>query len=180
MLENKVAIKRHWSEDLPHGACDPAVKWCKTQPSLNVAWEKCGNGAWMIWLLRRKIKGNKKKLQLLLADIAESVFDLVHDDHKLAAAWAISAARRGNTEECDAAYTVAYAAADAAAYAAAYVAAYVAADTDTDADAAYVAADTDTDADAAYAAAADAGSVQRKINADIVRDYFPNPPRLEK
>ncbi len=139
-------MKRHWSEDLPPDACGEAVDWCKTQSSPEVAWKKCEDGGWMVWLLlRRRIKNSKKKLRLLVADIAESVFDLVQDDHKLAAAWAIGAARRSNIRECEAAANAAYAAADAATY-------------------------------AAYAA----GSAYKKIIADLVREYFPHPPRLKK
>lgn len=174
-------MKRHWSEDLPPDVCGEAVDWCKTQPSLKVAWEKSEDGVWMIWLLGRQAKNSEKKLRLLAADIAESVFDLVHDKYKLSAAWAISAARRGNKEECDAAAYAAYIAANAATYTA--DAAYIAADAAYIAAAAayaasYVPYSAYATADAAYAA--DAGSTHKKIVADFVREHFPNPPEIKR
>jgi hypothetical protein len=44
----------HWSTALERlNACDDAVKWALTQPSLAVAWRNCERGDWMLWLLAR-------------------------------------------------------------------------------------------------------------------------------
>src|SRR3990167_4751259 len=41
----------HWSDRLVAlGACLEAVAWARTQPDLPTAWQRCENGAWMLWL----------------------------------------------------------------------------------------------------------------------------------
>ena len=41
----------HWSEHLlALGACLEAVAWARAQPDLPTAWQRCENGAWMLWL----------------------------------------------------------------------------------------------------------------------------------
>ena len=41
----------HWSDNLPSNACEPAVIWARTQPTLDDAWRDCQRGDWMLWLL---------------------------------------------------------------------------------------------------------------------------------
>ena len=43
-----------WIERLEAiGACCEAIDWCKTQSDKQTAWENCGRGYWMLWLLWR-------------------------------------------------------------------------------------------------------------------------------
>lgn len=35
------------------GACEDAVEWCRTQPSLRQAWRVCRRGDWMLWYAER-------------------------------------------------------------------------------------------------------------------------------
>ena len=132
-------------------ACAPALQWIG-DCTIEQAWSECERSDWMCWLLR-KIAPNDQRCRLTAADFAERVWHLIPDEPtKLAAAWAIGAARRGDRDEMDAA---SYAAAAYATYAA--YAAYAAAD-----------ADADADADAADAA----GDDERAAQADILRQYF--------
>ena len=132
-------------------ACAPALRWIGDR-TIEQAWRDCERSDWMCWLLR-KIAPNDQRCRLTAADFAERVWHLIPDEPtKLAAAWAIGAARRGDRDEMDAA---SYAAAAYATYAA--YAAYAAAD-----------ADADADADAADAA----GDDERAAQADILRQYF--------
>jgi hypothetical protein len=132
-------------------ACAPALRWIGDR-TIEQAWRECERSDWMCWLLR-KIAPNDQRCRLTAADFAERVWHLIPDEPtKLAAAWAIGAARRGDRDEMDAA---SYAAAAYATYAA--YAAYAAAD-----------ADADADADAADAA----GDDERAAQADILRQYF--------
>ena len=43
----------HWSKSIPRPACDQAMAWARTQPSLEIAWRDCQCGDWMLWLLGR-------------------------------------------------------------------------------------------------------------------------------
>ena len=43
----------HWSKSIPQPACDLALEWSRTQPSLETAWRECQRGDWMLWLLGR-------------------------------------------------------------------------------------------------------------------------------
>jgi hypothetical protein len=167
------------------GACREALKWAKDYDSLEDAWQKCGRGDWMLWLAG-KLSGNpdsksRKKVVLAACQCARLALKYVKPGElrplkaiETAEAWA-----NGNPEvslqdvrkaAAAADYAAAAAAADYAAAAAAYAAAAAAA---AYADAAYAAA--------AYAAAADAAYAARiktlKECADIVRKYYPEPPK---
>jgi hypothetical protein len=67
---------KHWSNKLEAiGACGDAVAWCRTQPSLAVAWRVCDRGDWMLWLAGR-LSGKpgshrRRKLVLAACDCAE-------------------------------------------------------------------------------------------------------------
>ena len=100
-------------------ACAPALRWIGDR-TIEQAWRECGRSDWMCWLLERIAPGDPRLL-LAAADMAERVWGLIPDEPtRLAAAWAIGAARRGDTDEMDAAShaTVAATVAAAAAYAA--------------------------------------------------------------
>ena len=100
-------------------ACAPALRWIGTR-TIEQAWRECGRSEWLCWLLDRIAPGDPR-LRLAAADMAERVWDLIPDEpERLAAAWAIGAARRGDADEMRAAYATAY---DAATYAAAAAAA---------------------------------------------------------
>jgi hypothetical protein len=147
-------------------ACASALQWIG-DCTIEQAWSECERSDWMCWLLR-KIAPNDQRCRLTAADFAERVWHLIPDEPtKLAAAWAIGAARRGDRDEMDAAYaTAAYAAtyATAASYAATYAAAYATA-------AAYAAAYAANSAVYACASAYDAAA-ERAKQADILRQYF--------
>ena len=133
-------------------ACQEAMCWIGSR-SIEKAWSECERSDWMLWLLRI-LALNDPRCRLAAADFAERAWHHIQDEGvKLAAAWAIDAARRfarGETdrEETDAARHATAATTAAAAYAA------------TTAAAAYA---------ATYAAAA-AG--ERRAQADILRGYF--------
>ena len=108
------------------GACTDALYWVGDR-TIEQAWRECRRGDWMCWLLRRiALNPNDRRFRLAAADMAERVWDLIPDEPtRLAAAWAVGAARRGDADEmmaaafaANAAYAAA-AAASAAAYAAA-------------------------------------------------------------
>ena len=42
---------KHWSEALPSNVCHEALTWARNQPSATVAWRNCKRGDWMLWLL---------------------------------------------------------------------------------------------------------------------------------
>lgn len=69
----------HWSDMLIEiDACEPAIKWARTQESYEVAWAECTSPSWMLWLIGR-LSGDagsneRRRLVLLACDIAE------HDD----------------------------------------------------------------------------------------------------
>ena len=138
---------KHWSDGLPADACDPAVEWCRSQPSLAVAWSRCKNGSWMLWLLAER-NANRPKIVMAAACCAELALPYAQGDEALAAVQiAVGWADGQLSLEV---VRAAAADANAAAYAAAYAADADAADAAYAADAAAYAADAA--ADAAYAA----------------------------
>ena len=186
------------------GACPGAVEWSKQFTSLQKAWDKCERGHWMLWLLGMKCNNiNQRKMLVFTAcQCARLSLKYVKKGEKrplkaiqTAEKWAKddSSVMLEDVQSDAAAYAAAYAdaaaayAAGAAAYAAGYAAAYAvaaadaaaAADADAAADAAAAAA---ADAAAAAAYAADAAAAARsktlKKCADIIRKYYPKPPRL--
>ena len=137
----------HWTNALVKlNACNEAVEWAKTQPSLAAAWKNCKRGDWMMWLLGRTCKGGawsdeRKPIVACAAECASTTEKYVHPDSLLAWMWCIDACERwsrgeADRDEVEAARSAAaaddadavYAAAAAAAAAAAYAAADDAAD----------------------------------------------------
>ena len=153
-------------------ACVPALHWIGNR-TIEKAWSDCERSDWMCWLLERIAPGDPR-LRLAAADMAERMWGLIPDEPtRLAAAWAIGAARRGDADEMRAANAAAYAAADAAAYAAhvatAHTTAFAAyAAAASAASAAYAA----TDSAAAGARALAGRTAERAAQADILRGYF--------
>jgi chemotaxis protein histidine kinase CheA len=174
------------------------------------AWAECERGDWMIWILVRlqQLKqGSKEHRKLVgcLADIAAEalpIFEKRYPNDKRARDCIetlrryskseatiedVQEARRGAYAAAYAAYAAAYTASDAAyaaadASAASYAAASDAAASDAaaaDAAAASAAASASADASASAAASA-ARSSSLKRSAEIVRQYYPNPPSIVK
>lgn len=134
-------------------ACAPALQWIGNR-TIEQAWRECERSEWMCWLLERIAPGDPRQ-RLAAADMAERVWDLIPDEPtRLAAAWAIGAARRGGADEMRAAaYASSYASA-AAAYAATSAYAHAAESADA--------------AARSFASRADESAAQ----ADILRQYF--------
>jgi len=160
-------------------ACPEALRWIGNR-TIERAWRECHRADWMLWLLRR-ITSNDRRCRLAAADFAERAWRRIPDEPtKLAAAWAIDAARRGDADEMAAAAYTAFAAADASACAAAYASADAAAYADFAEDAAEAAAYASADADAYADFAEDAAeaaavyAAERRAQADILRTYFPS------
>jgi hypothetical protein len=60
----------HWSEMLVSlHACNEAVTWARTQPSLAVAWESYHRADWMLWLAGKVSGpvGDPRRIPLALA-----------------------------------------------------------------------------------------------------------------
>ena len=137
------------------GACPAALRWLGDR-TIERAWRECHRADWMLWLLER-IAPNDHRCRLAAADFAERVWHHIPDEPtKLAAAWAIDAARRGDADEMAAAAYTAFAAADAYA----------------SADAACAAACAAADAAEAAAVYAAEDAAERRAQADILRIYF--------
>ena len=187
---------KHWSTALEVlDACEDGVAWARTQPTLAEAWETCERADWMLWLLgHNPTVADHQRLVLIACECARTVLHLVvpgenrpHLAIEAAEAWAARAAvyAANATSAANAANAAVYAAnaanatsaanaANAAAYAADAVSAASAANA-----AAYAA-----DAVSAASAASDAAwnavrDAALKDYCQIVRRYFPNPPKLE-
>ena len=149
----------HWSDALARtNACDGAIAWARTRPSLDRAWKICERGDWMLWLAGRLAgpPGDDSRRPLVLAacDCAELSAHLVSDEAQTAIALALVVARDwagGGASDLDDCRYAAAAAAEAAA-----------------------AADADADADAAYTAAAAVRAQTLSACADIARRYYPD------
>ena len=165
------------------GDCDSMIEWVGDR-DLKTAWAECKRGDWMFWLIKKSNSKvtlpMRKKLVLCACDIADTVLEHVPKDEKrpaeairIARSWA-----HGEKISLDEIKSAAHAAAHAAAYAAyaadaanaVYAAAY----------AAYAAAYAAAHAAAYAAKAADAAyAATYAAYADIVRKYFPKPPKFE-
>ena len=131
------------------GACRDAIKWARTYPSRQKAWDACERGDWMLWILGKTCKPNSpqhRKIVLAACRCARLSLRYVVKGKKrplaaivAAEQWArkkiglseVLAAADAAGYAAGAAYAAAgaaYAAADAAAYAAAYAAADAVAD----------------------------------------------------
>ena len=169
--------KRHWSSILIRlGACQVAVEWAKTQPSLSVAWAKCPRGDWMLWLASRACKPNSvehRRVVLAACKCARLALKYVPkgEGRPLAAIviaekWARGVAGVTIVDVRSAAADAALAAANAAT--AAVFAAYSAADA------------TDAVYAAANAANADAEPKTQLATARAVRKVIPRAPHISK
>jgi len=184
-------------------ACKRAVEWVAEQPSAAAAWRNCERGDWMLWLLGRLSgePGSAKRKRLVLCCCQCARLALTHvpageDRPRLAIETAERWARgegptlsdvRAAADAADAAYAAYVAAYADAAYAAyAAYAAHAAHAVHADAACAAYAADAAASAvahaagDAYYAAyvASDARAKTLAECADIVREHYPQPPRL--
>jgi len=146
------------------------IEWAKTQPDPQTAWDNCERGDWMLWLLEQLAgdlgSESRKKLVLTACQCARLSLKYIPEGEgrslkaiETAEAWANG--KNGVSLE-----DVKLAADDAADVSIAYAAAY----------AAYVA----TDAAAAAAAGIEAQDKILKQCADIVREYYPEVPDMNK
>jgi len=152
------------------GACQESLKWIATQADPETAWQNCHRGDWMLWLLG-KLDADRKQLVLACCKIARLSLKYIPENEnrpriaiEIAEKWCRGEA---TLEEVESAADAAYAAAayygvdanTAAAYAATYTANA----------AAYA---------AAYAVFYNTTKSQTLLQqyADIVREFFPNPP----
>lgn len=159
-------VSEHIIEQLKkYDACDSAIEWLKTQPSVKVAWQNCERPDWMMWCLTRKVKqgsAKHKKIVLAACDIAETVQKHIKDPKlKAASKNALKTVRlwtKGKaTIEGVRIASLAAANATRAVYVV-YAAAAAA-------------------ANATYAVAAAACATDYPVYAEIIRKYFENPPR---
>ena len=171
--------KPDWTRTLRRlGACSEAVEWARQYPELSTAWTACERGDWMLWLAG-KCAGSSRttsRRRVVLAACACARLALpcwerrYPDDRRphIAIETAERWARResGMTLEMVRAAAAAAVAAAASAAAAAYAAA-----ADAAAAAAY--------ADAAYAADAAERTATLRQCADLVRQHYPEPPKIE-
>jgi len=157
-------MKRHWSDRLPKNACADAVRWAKTQPTAAEAWKNCTRGDWMLWILGRLSdrpgSTARRKLALCCCDCAETVRHLwPTGDTRPAEALRVTRAWATRTpgvtiDDVRAAAEAAGAAAWSAGAAAWSAGA------------------------AAWSAGAAARAASLRSSADIVRRYYPRPPRV--
>jgi len=175
---------KNWIKPLKRmDACADALEWCEDYESLVDAWAVCPRGDWMLWLLG-KLSGNpksasRKKLVLVTCQCARLSLGYVKKGElrplraiEVAEAWA----RGGEGITLEDVRNAAYAGASAAYASDAGSASYAA-------DAAAYAAACAAAAAAGYAAcaasyAAYAGTLAKC--ADIVREYYPDAPKLEQ
>ena len=143
-------------------ACSEAIEWAENYPSLKKAWDACERGDWMLWLLGETNKrlGTKKHRLIVRCAVNCARLSLKHvkrgeDRPRIA----LEVTERWLNNDIDTTIGDVSGAAHAA-YAACAAASAAA-------DAAYAACAAHAAADAADAA-----------HADIVRKYFPNPPKI--
>ena len=165
------------------GACQEAIDWLKTQPDWKTAWSTCERGDWMLWLLG-SLSGSPRtnsrhKLVLTTCQCARLALPYVAKDEgksleaiKTAEAWA-NRTKRITLQDVRKAAAAAYAAAAATASYAAATASYAAAY------AAYAATASYAAATASYAAAYAAYAAATRKCASIVRENYPQAPKLK-
>ena len=164
-------MTKHWSDKYAKlNPCPGAMAWLKTQPNARTAWSECQRGDWMLWLAGRLAgpPGDDSRRPLVLAacdcaELAKPYWPKGEDRPANALSVARSWARNEGATLDDARAAVAVAGAWAeAAGAAAWAAAWAAA------------------AGATMAAVAVAGAAREETVAecaDIVRRYYPRPPK---
>ena len=162
---------------LEHSPCADGLAFAATcKFDFAKIWNTCERGDWLIWLLRKSGNIDKPtavKIAIACAEHVLASFEKKHPNVKRprkAIEAAIEWVKNPTDENRKSADDAAYAAAYAASYAASY-AAYAADAADADA-AAYAAASA---ASAAAAADADGRGVERKWQADKIREIIPNP-----
>lgn len=73
-IEKALNTSRHWTAKLEElKACKDAIDWCKTQPSLKIAWKTCKNPEWKIWLIGRLSGNVGSEMKILLAKCLEDI-----------------------------------------------------------------------------------------------------------
>ena len=162
------------------GTCEEGQKWISSQSSIAQAWKACVRGDWMLWYIAKTIRAKHgsahKKMVLCCCQVARQAIKHVEKGEKrpLNAIQKVEnwAKNKGATlEEVRLAAAAAYAAAANTAAA------------NANANAAYATAHAHyAAADAAYSAYSDAYSssffASLKKAADIVREFYPNAPRM--
>ena len=168
-------------------ACDDALIWCETQPSLAAAWQNCKEPSWMFWLLDKTYRAEpwsaaRKPIVQIAVDCAMQASEYASNDSITAIVWCLDALQRWidgerNQDEVEAAWS---AARYAAGYAARYVAGYAACDAARSA-AGYAAwgAAGYAACDAARSAAEYAAEAKSLADScDNIRHQFPKPPKF--
>ena len=187
-MNKKTKTTTHWVDEflLPLNACESAVVKARAYPDPKTAWDAWDNGTEMLWTLEKCGETDVSKLVFCACEIAERVLPLFETQYPndKRPREAIEAARNyaeNPTEENRAAAHAASAAASAADADANAVRAVRAASA---AFAAVRAARAASAADAttyAVASAAGVASVAEcKVQAEIVRKYFPVAPAKAK
>ena len=164
-----------------HHACNEGAKWALQYETMAEVYDNCQRGDWLLWVLGRAKKINKRqsvRIAIFCAERVLSIFEESHPDDDRPRK-AIDAAKAYLLYPCQRTKAAADAAADAAAAAYAYAADAVA-DAVATAAAAYAAvatadtaaadADADADADAAADAAAAAYAAAAAADADAADD----------
>jgi len=172
--------KQHWSDGQlkPLYPCSAALEWAKEQPSFAAAWRNCERGDWMLWLLaQREVK--RERLVIAACKCARLVLKHATDPRVETCIVTTEKWARGKAtiqevrDAASAANAAAAHAVGAAACAAAAANAAVAANAS--------AAAANAVGAVAHAAAEEAAWVETmKKCANIVREEFPNPPRLKQ
>jgi hypothetical protein len=72
-------MSAHWTDELvAMDACEEAVEWARTQPSMAQAWRVCPRGDWMLWLAERR-GVDPKRLAWVACQVARTALKYVPD-----------------------------------------------------------------------------------------------------
>jgi len=168
----KNTMKPHIAQLLKLGACEEGVAFAQTQPDMAATWSNCPRGDWLLWLIAKKTTEADRN-NLVLAACSCARHSLPIDDKRMQGCIEMTEAwTRGKAtiEQVRLAHHAAYASASSSSSAAYAYAAYAYAAHAYTAYTAYTAF--------AYAATVHSGECTQAQTADIVRKYFPNPPKL--
>jgi hypothetical protein len=153
-------------------ACHEAIQWAKTQPNKQAAWNACERGDWLLWILGKTCKPNSRQHKQLVLAACQCA--------RLSLRW-VPAGKNNpliaiDTAELWARGEATVTQVKAAAYAA-HATTYATTYATFAAHAAHATHATHVATFAAYAAyATDSKKLANKC-ADIVRAFFPKPPR---
>ena len=170
-------------------ACDEAIEWVESFPTLQKGWDKCERGDWMLWLLGKQSgksgSQSRKKLVLTACKCARLALKYVPKNEKrplkaiqTAEKWGggDSSISLADVKNAYAAAYAAYAAYAASATADAAYAAYAAYAASATASAYAAAASASADAVSVAASATASAAIINKVLkqcADIVREDYP-------